>query len=248
MRRLLAQSIIDPDLGFHYAHIHYKKLTPVPHCHDFFEIFFTFEDNVLHVVNGEEQILIENSLVFIRPDDVHCYDVSAMGKCEIMNIAFTRQIFEPLIEGGASHFLRYLLERKMPPTIQLMPYELVALKNRIQTLTLSAIPDKFLIQLEFKALLIDIIVHYLYKSLSDLDSYIPSWLSELAVSMQQKENFIAGLPRLLELSGKTQEHVNRSIKKHYGVTTTEWLNSFKLYYAANLLQYTQDEIIDIAEK
>ena len=44
------------------------------HCHDFYEFFLVTIGRALHVVNDTYQIVSRGSLVFVRPDDTHCYD------------------------------------------------------------------------------------------------------------------------------------------------------------------------------
>ena len=58
-------------------------------------------------------------------------------------------------------------------------------------------------------------------------------------------NFIIGLDRLLELTPKTREHTLRSIKKHIGVTATEYINTLRLNYVANMLRNSNHSISDI---
>ena len=89
-------------------------------------------------------------------------------------------------------------------------------------------------------------VNYFIQGIHKVSSTIPQWLTDLHDKMQRKEHFTAKLSNCIELSGKSQEYLNRSIKKHYGLTTTEWLNGFKVQYAAGLLQYTNEDITDIA--
>ncbi len=64
--------------------------------------------------------------------------------------------------------------------------------------------------------------------------------------MMEKKHFAEGLPALYQLSTKSPEHIGRSIKRYWGLTPTEWVNSFRLQYAAHLLYTTDTEILDIA--
>ena len=44
------------------------------HCHDFYEFFLVTKGRALHIVNDTVQTVSRGSLVFVRPDDAHCYD------------------------------------------------------------------------------------------------------------------------------------------------------------------------------
>ena len=63
--------------------------------------------------------------------------------------------------------------------------------------------------------------------------------------MEQPDNFIAGIDRMTELSKKSREHLSRSLKKHFDITPSEYVNSLRINYAANLLINTNTQVIDI---
>jgi AraC family cel operon transcriptional repressor len=65
-------------------------------------------------------------------------------------------------------------------------------------------------------------------------------------AMQTRDNFVAGLPALLALCGKSQEHVTRTIKRCCGVTPTEFVNQIRLRDAARLLRDTTSRVQPIA--
>lgn len=245
MQRLSGNTIIDPSIGFHYAFVRSPKLSSEPHCHDFYEIFITFGHPVVHVVNGTKQKLHEGSLVFIRPDDTHCYE-RPDGDCHIMNVAFSSALFEALVGYLAPHDLsKHLLAGQLPPVAKLHALDLSSLKTRFEWLAMSPSHPHIDVQLEFKMFLMDILVKH-FRTLPKHPSQMPDWLSRLKSLMQQKEYFSAGMPKLFELSGKNREYVCRSFQKYFGQTPTQWLNALKLQYAANLLQYTDLDIVDVA--
>ena len=77
-------------------------------------------------------------------------------------------------------------------------------------------------------------------------SEIPDWLTNVCTQMHKPENFSEGLPAMTRISGKTYEHLSRSVKKYYGKTTTEYINNLRLNYATNLLLQTNLSITRIA--
>ena len=62
--------------------------------------------------------------------------------------------------------------------------------------------------------------------------------------MKKPENFIAGIDKMAELSGKTPEHLSRTLKKYYNITPSQLVNNLRLNYAVNLLTNTNLKIID----
>lgn len=245
--KLLADNIFDPELAFHFAYSTAIKVQPEPHSHDFFEFFLTFEDHVEHRVNGASQMLGNGSLVFIRPADEHNFGIAGAHAAHLMNVAFRKETFEAMCAYlEYPDFIQSLLVGELPPVVVLQKAEQHWVKSRFEEIALSSETNKPMLKHRFKMQLIQLFVHFFERHLSVHNPAIPSWIIELRALMQQREHFHAGLSRLIELSGKSQEHVNRSVKKYFGMTTTEWLNTFKLQYAANLLLYSEMDIIEIS--
>ena len=63
--------------------------------------------------------------------------------------------------------------------------------------------------------------------------------------IQKPENFVKGIDRMIELSGKSPEHLSRSLKKYYNISPSQLISNLKLNYALNLLMNTNMKIIDI---
>ena len=63
--------------------------------------------------------------------------------------------------------------------------------------------------------------------------------------MDERENFIAGLPRLLALANMSQEHLTRSFRRYLGATPTAFINAKRLGLAAELLLTTETPVIDV---
>ncbi len=72
----------------------------------------------------------------------------------------------------------------------------------------------------------------------------PHWFFELTSFMSKKENFTAGLPRMLESAHMSQEHLTRVFKKYTGITPTQYINDLRLEYAATLIIDKGTEISD----
>jgi AraC family cel operon transcriptional repressor len=244
--KLLADDIIADDLGFHYRYSSSIKVQPEPHTHDFYEFFITFEDQIEHHINGVQQLLDNGTLVLIRPDDVHGFGKSGIHAVHILNVAFRSDTFNSMC-AYLEHpdFISDLLKEPFPPMISLTKLEQKWIKSRFEELAFSTEQDLSIIKYQFKMQLVHLFYHFFKRHQLGNINPIPSWLSHLKELIQQKDHFLAGLPRLIELSGRSHAHLNRSIQQHYGMTCTEWINSFKVKHAANLLLYTDMEIIDV---
>ena len=76
----------------------------------------------------------------------------------------------------------------------------------------------------------------------------PSWLSELIRKMEEPENYIEGLPRLLSLASLSQEYLNQSFRRFLHMSPTEFINMRRMDYAAGLLLENRLEVIDICQE
>ena len=219
-----------------------------PHTHEFYEVFLTLSGTVTHRINGKTQLLPEGSLVFIRPDDTHgyCYEDQKSKETAYVNLAFGRataeQLFAYLSDGFPSDRLLFC---EMPPTVLLSPSQKELLFSRICDLNLVHWNDKSAVRMRMRVLLAELFSRY-FCELPDAERQkMPSWLTRLRAEMERPEHFIAGLGRMVELSGKTREHLCRTFRKHCGITATEWINDLRINYAANLLVNSNTAIIDI---
>ena len=60
---------IDFETGFRCRTVYVSTENSVLHCHDYYELFLTLSDSVLHLINGREEELEKGTLIFIRKSD-----------------------------------------------------------------------------------------------------------------------------------------------------------------------------------
>ena len=247
-RRLSAKNNVDMESECLFRYVQGANDRFSPHCHDFYEIFLTVEGTVTHHVNGQTQKLPEGSLVFIRPDDVHGYryDHPQSVKTAYINLTFTKetaeQLFRYLSDGFPS---KELLSCEMPPTVLLSHADTRMLVSRISELNCADWQDKQALKMRMRVLLLDVFTRFFFDIPNAEAQSIPLWLSRLMMQMERPENFIQGNERMVELSGRSREHVARNLKKHCGVTVTEYINRLRINYASNLLINTNTPIITV---
>lgn len=212
------------------------------HSHSFYELLFVSNGTGTHCINGKSHLLESGSFVFIRPNDIHSYKALNLD-FEIFTLGFS--------ENELLHTLQYLdipLSKIISPTVPahyilhgnaktFVEYQLNFMltkntKKERQTLFRVFLP----------------IALYLLQNL-EVESYekdeFPKWLDILDKEMSKRENYIIGLPRMLELCMYSQEHLNRSFKRYLKTTPTEYINSKRLDYASELLlekNYTATDV------
>lgn len=133
----------------HNALVHYALISSVKyamlHNHEFHEFFLVIRGKVLHVVNGQEQLIKKGTLVFIRSSDIHGYELVLSDKStqdtlvthknldsqdnqidntysdfRIINISLSREAISSMFAYiGDPHFEKNMMNLTQPPCIHL---------------------------------------------------------------------------------------------------------------------------------
>lgn len=242
-----AEDAFLPGMDCRYNFITSFRDYTTPHTHEFYEFFVITEGKIVHRFNQSSSVLHDGSLVFIRPSDIHWYEKHEEFDCKWINVTFSKSVFHDLqIFLGEAFSWGNLLNFDVPPCIHLSKTEKNLLVRRLDKLNLLPIARKNVIEIEFRALLVDMFTRYF----NDIDfikvEQLPLWLGNLCELMSDKDNFIRGLDAMKELSGKTHEHLCRLFRQHLSCTPTEYIHGLKLNYAANLLANSDMEILEIS--
>ncbi len=228
--------------GCGFLHQHSVDETYPLHDHvGFFEFFFVVKGKAIHFINGENKLLARGTLVFIRPGDRHNYESFNRHDFELISVGFPADEFESACAFmGISPLL--FTESSFPPSMALSGYELADIERKLLHIGLYTSPDER--KLYFRGLL-PFILYRILSAGAEQRIAIPNRLCKLLDKMSDKENFTEGLPKLLELSGTSQEHLTREFRKYLNMTPTEFINQKRISYAAELLLNGTNEIIDI---
>lgn len=245
--RLFAQDIFDTETEAHYAFYSSLKNVKGIHYHDFFEIFLITQGSVIHHVNSQKQHLKEGALVFVRPGDVHCYEKTPDEDCQFINLAFPKEtiyaLFEYLGEGLPK---QSYLSASLSPFIILSKSKKDVLKLKLENLNLIPPSRKNAVKTELRTLLVEIFTRYFMTGYRYSNTGMPDWLKNVCIEMENKQNFTRGMSALIEITGKSQEHICRTFKKYLNQTPTEFINSLRLDYIQNLLINTDQDILSVA--
>lgn len=243
--KLSAEANIDMQAGCYVRFVYGGVDEFRPHSHDFYEVFIVAKGTVPHMVKGVMQDLPEGSLVFIRPDDVHAHQCND-PETAFINLTFTREttkaLFAYLFNDKKTEEMLFC---DMPPMVFLDKTNRKKLVSQINELNSENWKDKHALKIRMRTILVNIFSHFANSVPENLETVIPLWLVELTNKMAKPENFIAGTSQMIALSGKSREHVSRSVKKYYGITITEYVNDLRVNYASNLLKNTNIPIVDI---
>ena len=76
---------------------------------------------------------------------------------------------------------------------------------------------------------------------------MPAWLSAVLLEMNTVSNLQQGVSRLVQLSGRSQRHVNRLCQQHLNSTSTEVVNRLRIEYAARQFRLSDENVEVVAE-
>ena len=220
------------------------------HTHDFFEIFIVTEGKIAHVLDGREKLLEKRQLVFVKPESIHSFRRLTTASASFVNIAFTNELYTFILEIYFQYITHFQHTEKAGDlrvlrTTALIPEKLyesmllrIAYINERHSL-LGENDEKGAIT----GLFLDMLA--LFYSGNTKKTLAPQWLSFAYEKMAKPQNFTSGIRRFVELSGKSQEHLTRSMKKFYQVTPSTYINNLRLNHAARLLKSTDVPVLEI---
>lgn len=242
MTRLEGEKILNEN-GFHIGEtVLSSNVATQEHTHDFYEIFIIEEGEVNHFINKEQKLMKKGDMYFVRPEDEHCFRKGNCRKAQFVNFAFSEKVFQSVrlmggqyldMEGGKGR-----VEAHVPGRME------IAVLSKLSFL---ARERSGLFSLSRKGMALSILLDcmIILEGQTEGRASAPEWLDFACREMKKEVNYMEGIQRFVELSGKSQEHLTRSMKKYYDITPTEYLNRIKLEQAAILLETTDDPILDI---
>lgn len=215
----------------------------VPHHHDFYEVFIVEEGPIQHHINGRVETLYPDTLVLVHPADYHCFSRKEQTTAQFFNLAFAPEQFEQA-KALAALCAPSAAETPLADKVMLTHELSRLLLRRMKWLrdVTNPIPQEVQ-QTEGITLLTDILV--LCAVGSGNVNLNPYWLRKACSEMREQENMVQGIPRLVELSGKTQEHLTRSMRKYMNTTPSAYVNTVRLERAAEELATTDRSVFEV---
>lgn len=239
---------VSQKIGFCYRTVYVYNENSSLHSHDFFEIFLTLSDNIIHNINDNREVLKRGTLVFIRKEDTHCYEHTYNENVSFINLSFTEDIllelFDYLTDGYAS---TELLSAVKPPRVMLNESDINWFLKQIENLNTTESSDITLLKYRCRLLLFKIFTRF-FSEIAVVEHNqpsIPLWLSQLNANMQKLENFNQKPEHMVQMSGKCRAYLGRMIKQYYGKTIPDYINDLRLNYWANSLLTSDIPIIEI---
>ena len=216
------------------------------HCHEFHEFFLVTKGRALHRVNGDCQIVARGSLVFVRPDDAHCYDYYKSQDFSFFNSALLAEEYERLCAFYGEDAVRALDVPPLSKHVILTDAQTRRLEEPMEQLL--AMKKGEARTALYRRISAEMMYYFLTDSGSGGETRPPDWLLRVLNEMAKPENFTLGLSRLIEIANYSQEYINREFRRHLGTTPTRYINELRLRYAYELLSVTDLAIVEVCEQ
>ncbi len=245
---LRERDYFDAQTEMHYALLQSaESIGPTLHKHQFFEIFLVIDGQIRHFVNGKQMTLRAGSMTFIRPNDAHYYRPKLNQSCQLINLAITRRaIYDLFGYLGCGFQTDQMLASPLPPMVQLTAGMTQQVHRKLAQLHQLSVSDADAKQTALRIVLFELVTKYLSLSkLSVRQSNMPMWLQAACNEMYELDNLAGGVGRMATLSGVSQEHLTRSVRKFLGQTPTAYINQLRMTVAANMLMTTDRPIVEI---
>ncbi|MBR6726967.1 MAG: helix-turn-helix domain-containing protein [Clostridia bacterium] len=243
---LTAERFVDSRTGCSYRYVYSDTEYFRPHYHDYYEIFLLLDGEAVHCVNGEQIPLKRGTLVFIRPADTHDYVLREGKKFSMLNITFTKETAELLFAFLGDGFApERLLDPPLPPTVLLPAPSLDYVIGQMTAIRAidAAAPER--LKTALRILIFRILTRFFAALPESAEADLPPWLARLCNEMRKDGNFTYGIERMLTLCDKSREHISRSLKKHLGLTPSEFINDLRLNFIANMLKNSNHGVAEI---
>ena len=242
---LTASRFVDAHTGCSYRYVVSSTEYFRPHYHDYYEIFIVLEGNAVHCVGDKRIRLQPHRAVLIRPTDTHDYICENKQPFSMLNITITadtvEELFRYLGEGFPS---RALLTASLPPDILLSEREFARINQRMEHIRAIDPADTEGRRSALRILLFELFTRVFQHTATE-ESNAPAWLDTLCEQMEKNGNFASGTERMVALSGKSREHLARSMQRYKGMSPSEYVNDLRLNYIANMLRNSNHKIADI---
>lgn len=218
--------------NFIFQFVKDRKMTNIYHSHDFYELICFLHGKGVQIVNNEEILMEEKTVMLLCPGDKHCF-VDQSDDIEIISLSVRRERFELLASAYGLFFEQYPLSFDFPRVSKL--YDIYR-ENR-------------LISESDCMLMLSTLLHAYIQTKDQLSHLnIPRELLNAVEEMKKYENLKKGIPAFVALSNYSHSHLSRLVKTYFGIGLKSYINELRLLRAYDDLIWTNESAEAISEK
>ncbi len=218
----------------------------VYHSHDFYEIFYILDGEITHIFNGETEILTMGDIRFLSPGDAHGFVRSAEQlSCKHRDIVISPVQFAECKRYLGKIFMEELVSNSPSPRARLTIEQIKHFETRLVALNHLVSPLESEKRRTLAQLILAELFGVFFEARNPLRQQYPQWLQDLLQRFTILEFMKEGLEKILEDTYLSRSHCCRTFKKLFGITMEKYLCQNRLNVAANLLQFTDNTVLNI---
>ncbi len=243
IHRLRLRQFVPPGSWYHIARgVYPGSAGGGLHTHDFAEVFWIESGRGWHLINGERLPLDLGDLVLVRPDDRHGFRGAGAQRMTLVNVAFDHRLLDPLRERCFGPDNWPWAGDALPTARRVAAATLGRLTQEAQRLAAARRT-----RLALERFLLTLLDELVAEPAMPLAEGLPDWLATgLRTMRDDPQALLDGVPALARLTGRTREHIARTVRQRQDRTATELVNAVRLERADQLLAMTDRPIVDVA--
>lgn len=214
------------------------------HDHEFFEFVITLDGNTIHEIGGVRTKLQKNTLMLIRPHDMHRYVDEGQGIFSYINFLFAKDTFFDVGRYlGEEKIINKLVAVEKPPQVVLSDDEAKEIVNRFLSLMGNTMVKNPTVV--SRGIVASVLSRYFLSGNGENED-IPEWFTSLCIDMHRIDFFSDKLTKGCMKTDKSYGYICHCFKKYLNTTPTDYINRIRLNYAGNLLLNSNMSVLDVS--
>lgn len=235
-----ALHLINMESETHYSFRTCIPTDEYPQVHDFYEFFLVTAGKFTITIEGVSHVAVEGDFFMICPGTIHGKYAIPETPSSHINIAF----FSSTMRDLCQYLYGEEPETVLPPKfarLSLEANERNFIQSEMEYLNLIPVSESR----QKRTFLRQILIHIVYTFLVPRKTQtriIPLWLQQTVDELQKRESLCGGLQAIVQRTELSEAYICRTFKKYFNVTPTQYINTIRLNYVANMLIHSDREI------
>lgn len=218
------------------------------HTHNYFEFFLVTKGTAQHFVNNKLVPLKKGTLVFVKPNTIHCYR-EASPDFQIFNILLTNELCKRIFSFLSGYTtLEITTNSNNVIHKQLSDEFFYPICSKLQHLMVYPKENSNSYNTALILIVADLISCFYFESFNFDTPELPEWLTKLLIDYRKIENYSKDISNLYSKANCTKEYLSRVFKIYLKKTPTQYISELRLERAAKELIYSNTSILEISDE
>lgn len=212
------------------------------HKHDFYEIFYILNGNIIHNLNGKKETLSTGDIRLLTPNDSHGFIREKNNHCQHRDIVISKEQFKKSCDYIDANLLNKINLRKIISIAKISNQKITELENFFSKIyfTLTNNNKKSMINV----LIIDLISTFLQ---IPEHNFYPSWINSILPLFSTPITMKLGVEYIIKDLNYDRSYMCRTFKKYIGCSMSIYLRNKRIEYSSFLLLTTDKTIQQICD-